>query len=144
MLKESRVKYNSSLLYLFITLMLFVIVKDQFAFDTASRKQFILLTENFAEYQQRMKEEMGIAVVEISGEEIYNGRCIACHQYEQRLVGPPYKDVLPKYEGKTEELVQFILNPVKVDADYPAMPNQGLKPKEAEAVAEYLVKTYMQ
>jgi cytochrome c len=49
---------------------------------------------------------------------------------------------MPKYEGKKDLLVKFILNPVKINPDYPAMPNPGLKPKEAEAIAEYLLTTY--
>jgi hypothetical protein len=31
---------------------------------------------------------------------------------------------------------------VKVNPEYTAMPNQGLKPKEAEAVADYIIKIY--
>ncbi|MEZ4762883.1 MAG: hypothetical protein R3C26_06705 [Calditrichia bacterium] len=62
--------------------------------------------------------------------------------YEQRVVGPPYNSVLPKYEGDMEKLKQFILNPVKVNADYIAMPNQGLKPHEAESAAMFLMKEY--
>ena len=31
---------------------------------------------------------------------------------------------------------------MKKNPDYPAMPNQGLKPKEAEAIADYLMITY--
>lgn len=76
------------------------------------------------------------------GMEIYNTKCVACHQFEQRVVGPPYSSVLPKYEGDIEKLKQFILNPVKVDADYIAMPNQGLKPHEAESAAMFLMKEY--
>ena len=74
--------------------------------------------------------------------ELYNNKCNACHQFDQRIVGPPYIDVLPKYAGDREGLKQFILNPVKVDPDYPAMPNQGLKPHEAESAALYLLQRY--
>ena len=36
----------------------------------------------------------------------------------------------------------FILKPKKINPEFTAMPNQGLKPKEAEAIADYIVKIY--
>ncbi len=47
--------------------------------------------------------------------------------------------MIPKYAGKEAQLVAFIRNPVKVNPDYPPMPNPGLKPNEAKAVAKYLL-----
>jgi cytochrome c len=142
MLKESNLKFTTSLIYLSIALFVFIIVRDQSGFGTAAQKEFRLSAANFQEYQNKLKTELGITTTEVSGVDIYNGKCIACHQFDSKLVGPPYNEVLPKYEGKKEELIDFILNPVKVNPEYPSMPNQGLKPNEAEAVAEYLIKTY--
>jgi len=94
-------------------------------------------------YAANLKEEAGIStIVAINGEDIYNGKCIACHRFNEKLVGPAYNEVLPKYENKRDALVGFILNPQKINPEYPAMPNQGLKPKEAEAIADYIVKVY--
>ena len=76
------------------------------------------------------------------GEQIFNTKCIACHRFDQRLVGPAYKDVLPQFENDMDALVSFILNPKKVNPDFPAMPNQALKPQEAKAVALYIMNTY--
>ncbi|MFA7229220.1 MAG: c-type cytochrome, partial [Melioribacteraceae bacterium] len=92
-------------------------------------------------YQQQLQEKMGTAAP-VSGLDIYNGKCIACHNFDRKIVGPPYNQTLPKYEGKKDLLVKYILNPVKINPEYPAMPNQGLKPNEADAVAEYLLTTY--
>ncbi len=142
MIKASEVKYGSSILLMFVILFIFVIAKDQMAFSSATKLQFQKLTQNYTEYENNLKAELGIDIAPISGEDIYNGRCIACHQFDQKLVGPPYKEVLPKYDGKMDQLIDFILNPVKVNPEYPAMPNQGLKPNEAKAVAEYLIQTY--
>ena len=50
--------------------------------------------------------------------------------------------VNPKYAGKEAQLIAFIRNPVKVDPAYPQMPNPGLKPNEADAIAKYLLETY--
>ena len=79
---------------------------------------------------------------EISGEAIFQQKCQACHKWDVKLVGPPYKETLPKYEGKLDELVNFINNPVKKNPAYPPMPAQGLKPKEAKAVAKYIMESY--
>jgi len=142
MLKESSAKFASLLVYLFVVLLAFLIIKDQYAFDTSTKKQFAILAANYENYQKKVKEEFGLITEVINGADIYNGKCIACHQFDRKVVGPPYKEVLPKYEGNKEKLIQFVLNPVKVNPEYPPMPNQGLKPKEAEAVVEYLLTTY--
>jgi cytochrome c len=141
MLKEEDVKYGSVLIYVMLFIFISVIIKEQFAFNTSSKYQTALLTNEYDIYQKKLQEESGTAAP-ISGADIYNGRCIACHSFERKIVGPPYNQTMPKYEGKKELLVKFIMNPVKVNPDYPAMPNQGLKPNEAEAVADFLLSTY--
>jgi cytochrome c len=78
----------------------------------------------------------------MSGEEIFNAKCSACHLFDQKKVGPPYKSVLPKYRGNKAQLVSFVLNPLKVDPSYPPMPNQGLKPTEADSIATYLLARF--
>jgi len=142
MLKESSAKFASLLLYLYVVLFAFLIIKDQYAFDTSTKKQFAILAANYQDYQKKVKEEFGLVTEVINGADIYNGKCIACHQFDKKLVGPPYNETLPKYEGKKDDLIKFVLNPVKVNPEYPPMPNQGLKPKEAEAVVEYLLSNY--
>ena len=76
----------------------------------------------------------------VSAEQIYNQKCIACHKFDVKLVGPPYKETVPKYNGDVKKLSEFIFNPVKINPDYPSMPNQGLKKKEAEAMAQWLME----
>jgi cytochrome c551/c552 len=75
-----------------------------------------------------------------AGAKIYSERCLVCHSFNQKVVGPAHKDVLPKYRGQPEKLVAFILNPTKVDPAFPAMTAPGLSRREAVAVAEYLLK----
>ncbi|MDP2037365.1 MAG: cytochrome c, partial [Ignavibacteria bacterium] len=104
-------------------------------------KQFAILAANYTDYEANLKADLGIGPA-ISGADIYNGRCIACHNFEKKVVGPPYNETLPKYVGKKADLVKFILSPVKINPAYPAMPNQGLKPREAEAIADYILATY--
>ena len=57
-----------------------------------------------------------------------------------RLVGPPYNEVLPKYINAPEKMKEYILNPRRIREDYPPMPAQPLKPKEADAIVAYLLK----
>jgi len=79
-------------------------------------------------------------IAEISGADIFNGKCSACHKYDQKLVGPPYKETLPKYNGDVDKVAAFVMNPSKINPAYPAMPNQGLKPAEARAIATYILE----
>ena len=58
-------------------------------------------------------------------------------RYDEKLVGPPYNTVLPKYADNPEAMVSYILKPVKVDENYPPMPAQPLKPQQAQAVVKY-------
>jgi cytochrome c len=77
-----------------------------------------------------------------AGARIYRERCSACHQFDRKVVGPAYNNVLPKYEGNFDGLAAFILAPRKVDPAFPPMPNQGLRRVEARAVAAYLWKEF--
>ncbi|MFH1197323.1 MAG: hypothetical protein V1720_16615, partial [bacterium] len=90
MIKESSVKYSSSLLFIFVFIFLFSAIKEQSAFDTSTRDQFKLLSANYEEYHAKLLAESGIGIVQISGADIYNGKCIACHQFDKKIVGPPY------------------------------------------------------
>jgi len=128
---------------LFFTLVFSVaafIISDQKAMATSTQVHSAMLSAEFDKYLAELKGEG--KVVTINAAEIYQVKCASCHKWDQKLVGPAHLDVLPKYVGKESQLVAFIRNPVKVDPAYPPMPNPGLKPNEADAVAKYLLKTY--
>jgi cytochrome c551/c552 len=74
-----------------------------------------------------------------SGEEIFNRVCSGCHAFDRRRVGPPLNDVLPGYRGRRGTLAEFIANPVKMNPDYPAMPDPGLSEAEISAVVDFLL-----
>ena len=137
-------KANGTLTALLFFVLLFsvgaYIISDQMVMSNSTKVQTALLNTEFEKYISELRG--GGEVAEINGEEIYKVRCESCHRFDQKLIGPPHLEVLPKYVGKEAMLVAFIRNPVKVDPAYPQMPNPGLKPKEAEAVASYLLKTY--
>ncbi|MGB5288169.1 MAG: c-type cytochrome [Ignavibacteriaceae bacterium] len=128
---------------LFFTLVFSIaafIISDQKAMATSTQVHSAMLSAEFDKYLAELKGEGKI--VSINAEEIYEVKCASCHKWDQKLVGPAHLDVLPKYDGKESQLIAFIRNPGKVDPAYPPMPNPGLKPNEAEAVAKYLLETY--
>jgi cytochrome c len=137
-----RDKRRSYLAYAFYALglaLFLVFTKDQIAISNATKDHAANLAVVAEREVDALKAKMGVAAPALTGEDIYNGRCSACHLFDQKKIGPPYNVVLRKYAGKKEDLVRFILNPVKVDPAYPNMPNQGLKPTEADSIATYLL-----
>lgn len=140
-IKESNVKYGGKVFYFILFALFALIITDQLAMANATKKHSAVLSNEFDQFLASLKgTEAGVE--QLSGKEIYQVRCASCHQFDRKLVGPPHDEVLPKYEGKKEQLVAFIRNPVKVDPAYPPMPNPGLRPFEAEAVATYLLEAY--
>lgn len=140
MLKENSVKYSGWVFILVIFSVISLIIADQNAVNNATKNHSIILAKNFDVYLADLKKTSGLA--EISGAEIFTTRCGACHKFDQKVVGPPYKETLPKYEGQTEKLIEFVKNPTKIDPNYPPMPNPGLKPNEVKAVVTYLLEEY--
>ena len=150
-------KFTALLFFTLLFLVLSIIINDQFVINNATEVSsaklaqglFILpfflfsplagqLADKYEKMLAELKGENGPA--ELNGEEIYKIHCTACHRLDSKLVGPPHDEVVPKYFGKENQLIAFIRNPVKVNPDYPPMPNPGLKPREAKAVAEYILK----
>jgi cytochrome c len=112
---------------------------DQVAVSTATRTHAARLAVIYDRSAEALRGKLGIAVASMSGEDIYNAKCSACHLIDQKKVGPAYKDVIPKYGKDKAKLVAFVLNPSKVDPAFPPMPNQGLRPAEADSIAMYLM-----
>jgi cytochrome c len=137
MVKNSNVKFSAHVFLFLIASTVTLIVSDQLAMTNATKNHSAVLALEYDEMVKALKAS-GAGLSGVNAEEIYNTRCLACHNFEQKLVGPAYKDVLPKYNGDIDKLAGFIRNPVKVDPAFPPMPNQGLKPNEAKAIAVYL------
>ena len=141
-LKTKLTNYATLSFYLILTIFTLFIIKEQSSFDLASRNQVMKLSHNYDIAEAALLEKQGKSEVKIDGGEIYQAKCIACHKFDLKFVGPSHKDALIKYKGREEDMIKFILNPVKVDPAYPPMPSQGLTPKEAKAVVEYMFKHY--
>jgi len=139
-IKDKNIKLSGPVFFLILFTAFALIIKDQMAMSNATEHNAVVMDAQFQQYLLSIRGDRGTA--EVNGKEIFDVRCSSCHRFDQRLVGPSYKDVLPKYEGKADQLVGFILNPDKVNPEFPPMPNPGLKPNEAKAVAEYIMQAY--
>jgi len=139
MLKNSELRYSGMVFLLLVVASLTLIISEQASFRNVTKTQALVLSAEYAVTLKELKgEPMGITA--ISGADIFNGRCSACHKFDQKLVGPPYKETLSKYNGDVDKLAAFVLNPTKINPAYPPMPNQGLKPAEAKAIAKYILE----
>jgi cytochrome c len=72
------------------------------------------------------------------GKQVYENQCLSCHKFNQKVVGPSYAEVLPKYNGDADALASFIRKPSKVNPEYPPMPQLGLNESEIKSVVAYL------
>lgn len=140
--KEFNIRFARIAFYISVVSYLLFFGSETTLFAVANKIQEFQIVKAYKIYEENLLASAGRAVGEINGEEIYKAKCVACHQFDVKLVGPPHKEVLKKYENRKEDMVRFILNPIKVDPNYPPMPNQGLKPKEAEAVVKYMFEHY--
>ena len=131
-------KYTALLFFSLLFMILTLIISDEFVISNTSKVQSAILSDSYNKMIMKLKGEGGPEA--LSGEEIYKVRCGSCHRFDTKLVGPPHNEVVPKYFGKEDQLIAFIKNPVKVNPNYPPMPNPGLKPNEIKAVADYLLK----
>lgn len=90
-------------------------------------------------------DEIDTALAE-EGQSIFQMNCTACHDMENRLVGPPLGDVTERRSN--EFIMNFILNPVGMTQDHPVgkelleeymapMPFQNVSQEDARAILEY-------
>lgn len=117
----------------------FGILNDQTAFGSAISEHMKYVVEKSEELEKEVKSKT-ITSGGVDADAIFNSKCIACHRFDVKLVGPPYQQTVPKYNGDVNALAEFIFNPIKKNPDFPPMPNQGLKKKEAQAMAKWLIE----
>ena len=118
-----------------------LIIKDQIVLHNSTKVQTAAMNVKY-EKMLAVLTGSGKEKKAISGEQIYKNICSSCHSFDHRVVGPPYDQTLPKYEGHIDRLIAFIRNPVQNNPGYPPMPNPGLTPVEADSIAHYIMATY--
>jgi cytochrome c len=138
--KEPQPHHTASALFVFAFALALFGANDQVALYNATKGQAALLSYRHDLETEDLRAKLGFVGVVLTGEDIYNGRCSACHLFDQKKIGPAYKDVIPKYAGSKEKIMAFVLNPVKMNPAFPPMPNQGLKPAEADSIVCYILR----
>ncbi len=112
---------------------------------SANREHAIVLAMTADQRRARVEQEQQKLYASAEpdpnlGKEIFNRLCVSCHAWDKKVVGPAYLEVLPKYLDDIEALHTFVRDPVKIDPDYPIMPNQGLNEREVQSVCSYLLQ----
>ncbi len=138
-LRNSEIKYASPAFFLIFLTFIFSVIQQQMAFGNSIKPHLYTVTQKAEELKKEI-EGKTISTTGVDPEAIYNTKCIACHKFDVKLVGPPYQETVPKYAGDVKKLAEFIYNPQKIDPAFPPMPNQGLKQKEADVMAQWLIK----
>ncbi len=138
MVKNSDASQATIVFVMILVLITFNILKDQLAFGNAIHENIEETTKIAEEHEQEAKAKT-MQTAGIDPQAIFNQKCIACHKFDVKLVGPPYEQTVPKYNGDVQKLAAYIFNPQKIDPNFPPMPNQGLKKKEANAMAQWLI-----
>lgn len=140
-LRAREVKFVTAPFVLFLIVFVLSGSFDVRAMANANREHATLVElkveSEKAEREAIVRDKMASAGGADVGEQTFKNVCMQCHRMKTKLVGPPLAERLPKYAGHPELLQKFILNPVKVSPDYPPMPNPGLTPAQALAVAKY-------
>lgn len=144
MMKSFESKYAALAFYVLVFSVVSIVLADTNTFTGATKKHSSFLAYQYDKHHEELLAAMGISLKVITGEEIFTAKCSACHEFGMKKVGPAYKDVLPKYENDRAKLLSFVLNPQKMDPAFPPMPNQGLKPAEADSIAAYIMRMYKQ
>ncbi len=141
MLKENSVKAVPSMLVLIVMVGVFITLSNQIILSNVTTKNSMVLSVQYEESIAEMKKN-STAKAGVNAAEIYKTKCSSCHKFDMKLVGPAYKLRVPTYNGDVDKLASFIYNPVRVNpVEFPSgMPNQGLKPAEAKAMARWLIE----
>jgi cytochrome c len=139
MVRNSDYKYIAVVFVLIYIVLTFIILNDQMSFASAISDQMKQDIAKSEELEKEVKSKT-LTTSGVDADAIFNSKCIACHRFDVKLVGPPYQQTVPKYNGDINALAEFIYNPVKKNPDFPPMPNQGLKKKEAQAMAKWLIE----
>lgn len=135
-------RFGGAIFSLFMVFFVLAGSVDLLAMNQANREHYRTVERTAEEHKAAREAELHARLEggagAGAGEQVFQTVCSACHKMDSRLVGPPLNDVLPKYTT-VDVLTGFILNPAKVNPEYPPMPNPGLSPQQARAVAEYLL-----
>ncbi|MFQ3230835.1 parallel beta-helix domain-containing protein [Reinekea sp.] len=74
------------------------------------------------------------------GKRTFYAVCSGCHTYENRIIGPPIKQIQERWGNSAEAVAAYILMPARINEGYPEMPPQYYLSEEVRlAVSEYML-----
>jgi cytochrome c len=74
------------------------------------------------------------------GEKVFKTVCIVCHALENRLVGPPIREIAEVYKGNPDGIAAWAKAPGKKRPDYPPMIAVPLPDADLRAAGVYMLK----
>lgn len=107
-----------------------------------------MVAKKTAEYEKLVKEaqaELLTKKVEVAdkpklpGEEVFNNNCVACHQTNEKLVGPAMTEAATIYKGNINGLMAWIKKPGKKREGPPMPPQSHLSDTQIKEVAEWIL-----
>lgn len=86
---------------------------------------------------------LGVSTGYASEELAQSSNCLACHNVDQKLVGPSFKEIAAKYSGDATA-VETLVDKVKnggggVWGQIPMPPNPGISDDDAKALVEWVL-----
>ncbi|GAB4335319.1 MAG: hypothetical protein Kow0037_15060 [Calditrichia bacterium] len=148
MLNSRENKYGYRVVVLFLVAFLLIIADEHYARENAGENHSAILIAQAealeSEIEARREAEMASMIkVDLNlGKQVFTNQCTSCHQFDKKVVGPAYNEVLDKYASNVEALEKFIQNPQKINPDFPAMPKLGLNLSQTKSVAAFLLQEY--
>lgn len=137
--KNSEIRFAGAVFFIMFLIFAFTVVKEQAVLGNSVKEHIYTLSQKSEGYSKQRKSVINTDA-KIDAEQIFNQKCFACHKFDEKFVGPAYKETVPKYNGDAVKLAEYIYNPVKINPEYTVMPSQGLKREEAEALAKWLIE----
>ena len=136
-------RFGTPLLFLFVVVFLLMAIGDQFTLVNATQEHTAMLVAKAEAREVQLAMEREAALAEqaadpADGKRVFEEVCLTCHRMDEKLVGPPLNEVLPKY-GSVGDLVAYLKAPPKVDPNYPPMPAPPITLTEMKSVATYLL-----
>lgn len=109
------------------------------------------VSEHSAQVREYAYELLQVAIADESAGDTFEGQvmaairdnsCLACHDFNKRLVGPGFVQIANKYEGEAVE--SYLANKIKkggggVWGAIPMPPNASITEKETQLIVEWLM-----
>lgn len=112
-----------------VSVMLFTLMLFMISFEACGEREEF----GIGPVKEEVKLDPVNDVLAARGKDLFNVKCVACHKFDSRLVGPPLKDVTKR--RRPEWIMNQMLNPLEMTQKDPV---------SKELFAQYLVQMTFQ